>query len=186
MRGASVTALRLLNPQGIAGLAVSIVLALLLVTAKVDARHWRKQSAQFEMLFRDEARANAATTANVRAATEQARQTDAANAERVAVAQAQINERTVNELEDRLAAARARARRMRVDPQAATDASGGTGPAVPGVPTAAPGADQAAGQSRLPVADRLIATEQAIQLDELIAWVRAQSAVEVEGTVRKR
>ena len=186
MRGASVTALRLLNPQGIAGLAVSIVLALLLVTAKVDARHWRKQSAQFEMLFRDEARANAATTANVRAATEQARQTDAANAERVAVAQAQINERTVNQLEDRLADARARAQRLRLQSQAAADFRRGGSAAMPRLPAAAAGAVEGPREDRLSDSDALTATLQAIQLDELIRWVRAQSAVEVEGTVRKR
>ena len=46
--------LRLLNIQGIAGLAASAGLALLLILAKVDARHWRKQSAQFEQLYHGE------------------------------------------------------------------------------------------------------------------------------------
>ena len=40
------------------------------------------------------------------------------------------------------------------------------------------GAAQAAGQDRLPQADALTATEQAIQLDELIKWVRKQAAVD--------
>src|SRR3954447_9642689 len=53
-------------------------------------------------------------------------------------------------------------------------ASGGA--PMPG-PSAAPaGAAQATGQDRLPEADALTATEQAIQLDELIKWVRAQAA----------
>jgi hypothetical protein len=44
--------------------------------------------------------------------------------------------------------------------------------------SAAPGAAaQAAGEDRLPPADALTATEQAIQLDELIKWVRAQGKI---------
>jgi hypothetical protein len=49
---------------------------------------------------------------------------------------------------------------------------------VPGLPAAAGGAHQAAGQDGLSQADQLIATEQAIQLDELIEWVRQQHSVE--------
>jgi hypothetical protein len=37
------------------------------------------------------------------------------------------------------------------------------------------------GQDRLPHSDALTATEQAIQLDELIAWVKRQAAVDVDG-----
>ena len=46
------TFLRLLNPQGIAGIAVSLCLAILLVIQNGDTRHWRKQSSQFEQLYR--------------------------------------------------------------------------------------------------------------------------------------
>ncbi len=48
------TYFRLLNIQGIAGLAVSVCLALLLVIQKGDTRHWRKQSDQFQQLYRGE------------------------------------------------------------------------------------------------------------------------------------
>ncbi len=48
-------------------------------------------------------------------------------------------------------------------------------PAFPLPPAAAA---QAAGEDRLPQSDRLTATEQAIQLDELIKWVRAQAEVD--------
>lgn len=179
------TALRLLNPQGIAGLAASVVLALLLVTAKLDGRHWRKQSAGFETLFRDEARAHAATAANIRAATEQARAADAANLARVAAAQSQIDERTLDDLQARLADARARADQLRRQAgQAAAPAGRGASPPMPGVPHPAGGAGQAPAQDRLSDPDRLTATEQAIQLDELIRWVRAQSAVAVSASNR--
>ena len=45
--------LRLLNAQGIAGLAASLCLALLLVLQKGETRHWKKQSSQFEQLYRE-------------------------------------------------------------------------------------------------------------------------------------
>jgi hypothetical protein len=49
---------------------------------------------------------------------------------------------------------------------------------MPGVPAAARGAAQSARQNRLLADDALIATEQAIQLDELIKWVRSQGKVD--------
>lgn len=55
--------LRLLNPQGIAGLMTSVVLAALLIQ-KGEARRWHRQSAQFEQLYRDEQRAFATTIIN--------------------------------------------------------------------------------------------------------------------------
>ena len=63
-------------------------------------------------------------------------------------------------------------------PQAAADPGARGSAPVPGLPAAARGAAQAAGQDRLPQSDALTATEQAIQLDELIKWVRAQAAVD--------
>ena len=38
--------LRLLNSQGLAGAAAALILAMLLIAAKIDARHWHKKSAQ--------------------------------------------------------------------------------------------------------------------------------------------
>lgn len=173
------TFLRLLNPQGIAGLAASIVLALLLVAAKVDARHWRKQSAQFEQLYRAEVQAHASSLANVRAAAERARAEDRANADRVRSAQQQISERIENDFEARLADARARARRLQPVPAAAGSDGAGRAAPVPGLSAAPGGPAQAAGEDGL--SDRLTATEQAIQLDELIKWVKRQAAVEVNA-----
>jgi hypothetical protein len=68
--------LRLLNPQGIAGLAASLCLALLLVLQKVETRHWKKQAASYEQLYRDEQVALAGTVANYRSTAEQAIQLD--------------------------------------------------------------------------------------------------------------
>jgi hypothetical protein len=119
----------------------------------------------------------AQTVANYRAAAEKARQADAANKARVEAEQRSINERTSHDYEARLAAARALAERLRHGSQgAAYPGAGGTAP-VPGVSSPAAGSAQAPGNG-LPVDTALLATEQAIQLDELISWVIRQHAVD--------
>ena len=170
---------RLLNPQGLAGLAAALVLAVLLVAAKIDARHWHKQSAHYEQLYRGGEAALAGTIANVRAAAAQAQAADRASVDRVETSQRTINERSADALDSRLADIRARAHRLRLQTASAAAAPGG-GPAavVSGLPGRSAGTAQAAGEGGFPAADQLIATEQAIQLDELIKWVRAQGAVE--------
>jgi hypothetical protein len=170
--------LRLLNIQGIAGIAVSLALGLLLVIQKAETRHWKKQSAGFEELYREEQSSFAKTVADYRAAAEQARAADEANSRRVASEQAAINERTEHDFEARLAAARAAARRLQLDAQASADPGAGGNAPMPRLSAAAGGAHEAAREDRLPQDDRLTATEQAIQLDELIKWVRAQAKVD--------
>jgi len=185
--------LRLLNIQGIAGIAVSLALAILLVVQRGETRHWQKQSGHFEQLYTTAQAALAGTVADYRAAARQAEAADKANAERVAAAQRTINERTEHDFEARLAAARTLAQRLRgQDAAAAADPGSGAGAPVPGLSAAAGGADQAAGQDRLSRSDEraskdrgalgpedaLTATEQAIQLDELIKWVRSQAAID--------
>ena len=174
--------LRLLNPQGIVGLAVSLCLGLLLTLQKGETRHWRKQSRQFEQIYRAEQAHFAATVADYRAAADRARAADRSNANRVAAEQRAINERTTNELEARLAAARHAADRLhRKGAGSGHPGSRGSAP-VPGLPVAAGNPPQAAGEDGLP--DALVATEQAIQLDELIKWVRRQSEVDPNSEPR--
>jgi hypothetical protein len=174
--------LRLLNPQGIAGLAVSIALAVLLVIQKGETHHWKKQSGQFEQLYRGEQAAFAGTVANYRAAAAQARASDKANAERISAARNAIDERTTNDYQARLGAARTLAQRLRLEAASAPADPGarGTTP-VPDLSIAAGRPAQAAGQDRLSDSDALIATDQAIQLDELIKWARRQAAVPQNG-----
>ena len=172
------TLLRLLNVQGIAGIAVSLCLAVLLVIQKGETRHWKKQSGRFEQLYRGEQDAFTATVASYRAAADQARAEDKANAERVAAEQQAINERTTHDFEARIAAARAAAERLRLESEAPADRGSGGGAPVPRLPAAAGGPAQPAGEDRLPSPDALTATEQAVQLDELIKWVRAQAKVD--------
>ena len=168
--------LRLLNWQGIAGIAVTAVLLVMLTVQKLEAVHWKKQSESFEHLYQQEQAAFATTVTNARAAADQARAADQANAARVSAEQHSITERTMNDFEARLAAARADAQRLRVDSQADSGARGSA--SVPRVPAASGRAAEAAREDRLPQEDRLTATEQAIQLDELIKWVRKQAAVD--------
>ena len=174
--------LRLLNAQGIAGIVLGVALGLLLVVQKAETGHWKKQSGQLEQLYRDSERVLATTVADTRAAATAARAADEANITRVAAEQRAINERTKDDFETRLAAARARAaalaERVRVDASAAADPRAGATAPMPGLPASTRSAAQAAGENRLPRSDRLIATEQAIQLDELIKWLRRQAKVD--------
>ena len=176
-----------LNLQGLAGLGVALGLGALLLTAKAETRHWRKQSSQFEQLYRSEQAALARTVADYRAAAETARAADRAAADRVRAEQRGINERTVHDYQMRLAAARDRARRLQLAAApAATDPCDGRAAPVPGVSAAACGAVEAPGQDGLSSADALIATEQAIQLDELIRWVERQARIDPNGEANPR
>jgi len=161
----------------ILGAAVAVGALLWLVQSR---DHWRDEARANAGLFHAEQAAHSATIANYRAAADQARREDAANLARVKAAQAQITERTANDYESRIASARADALRLREQAgSAATDPRASGGAQVPRIPAPAGGASETAGEDRLPQSDRLLATEQAIQLDELIKWVRAQAAVPV-------
>ena len=173
---------RLLNGQGIAGLTAALALVALLMVQRLDAQHWHKESARFEKLYQDEQLAFAKTTAAYREASDTARAQDRANAARVTAQQQKINERTEDDYEKRLAAARLAAARLAADRLRGNSAAGaadpGRGGAAPvsGLPTGAGSTAQTAGDHGLPAAGpegnaALTATEQAIQLDELIKWV---------------
>lgn len=168
--------LRFLNWQGIVATAASLALGALLLLQKGETSHWKKQSTSFEQLYRSEQSAFATTVAGYRTAAAEARAADQANATRVAVEQAAINERTEHDFEARLAAARADAQRMRGTTETDPGARGRA--PMPRLSAAPCGAAEASGQDGLSQADSLTATEQAIQLDELIRWVRAQAAVD--------
>jgi hypothetical protein len=171
--------LRLLNPQGIAGLAAAATLAVLLAIQKGETRHFRKEGTRFEQLYRDGEAKRATMVADFAAAAERARAADRANAARVTAAQQSINRSSRDDYQARLADIRARAGRLR-QAASADDRGNAGGSAVPVLPTAASGADEATGQDRLPAADALTASEQAIQLDALINWIRAQSSIELD------
>ena len=163
-------------------LVIGVGCVLLLTLLVHDRNRWKAKTAHYADLLSAEKAAHAATAGNYRAAAERARADDAANAARVRARQAAINERTTNDYENRIAAARAAARGMRRDAETAAADPGDRGAApVPGLSAAAQGPAQTAGDDGLPRSRRLIATEQAIQLDELIKWVRRQAKVEVNA-----
>lgn len=175
---------RLLNLQSMIGIAAAALLSVLLLVKAGEVRHWRKHAVRFEQLYLVELSAAARTVANYRAAAETARQADKANAARVVASQRLISERTTNDLETRLADARARAHRLQLASRPPATAGGGRGTTpVPAPGATARAAGAAAAQDGLSLAaslsleERLIATEQAIQLDELIKWVNRQAGV---------
>ena len=171
--------LRLINAQGIAGIAVSLALSLLLAMQMAQTRHWKSQSGRFELLYSEEKAALADTIADYRAAADTARAADAANLERVAAEQRSISERTSNDYEARLAAARTLAQRLRnQDARTTADPGAGRTASMPSLPAPPDRAAEAAHEDGLPDSERLVATEQAIQLDELIKWIRKQAALD--------
>ena len=169
---------RLLNVRETVAVGISLLLAVILAIEALRAHRWKQRSAGFERSYLLEKAAFSETVAGLRAAADAARAADKANAERVVVAQRAINERTAYEFEARIGAARASARRLRHDTQTAGYPGAGGSAPMPGLPEAAGTSAQGALENRLPAPDALIATEQAIQLDELIQWVRAQAKVD--------
>jgi hypothetical protein len=165
-------------------LALKLVIGigcLLLVALLIhDRNRWKAKTTHYAQLLAGERAAHSATEANYRAAADRARRQAAENAARVKSEQGAINQRSRDEFQTRIAAARALAERLRPNPHAASTNPGDfrTSP-VPGLSAAAGRTAQAAGEDRLPDADRLTATEQAIQLEALIAWVRQQAEVRV-------
>jgi signal transduction histidine kinase len=170
---------RFLNLQGMIGFAAALLLLTLFLVKAGESRHWRKQSGRYEQLYLAEQGSRAQTIANYRAAAEAARKEDLAHANRVAAEQRTISERTSHDLETRLAAARARAQRLQLGPGSPATAGGrGRAAAVPAAGAASGPARRPAQEDGFPLSDRLLATEQAIQLDELIKWVTGQTAVD--------
>lgn len=162
-------------------LAIALACTLLLALLIHDRNRWKAKSSHNAEMLAGERAAHAGTIANYRAAAERARRADAANLVRVRGEQAAINERTAHDFETRIAAARAAAGRLREHQAAAAAGGAGRATPVPGLSAAPGGVASGAGQDRLSGPDQLIATEQAIQLDELIKWVRAQGGVQVAG-----
>jgi hypothetical protein len=175
---------KLLNWQGIAGIAAGVALSVLLLIQKGETSHWKKQSASFEQLYHSEQAAFATTITDTRAAADEAQAADRANAQRVAADQAAINQRTKDEFENRLAAARAAGQRLRLESEAAADPGARGSASMPSLSASAGGVAQAAVEDELSVDEREVATEQAIQLDELIKWIRQQHAVDPNGETK--
>lgn len=145
-------------------------LAALSILWLIDSRAYWQDRAKAEQA------AHSQTVANYRAAATKAKADDAANKARVEAEQRTINERTAREYEARIADARARYSSLL--PHAGSVASSTGSSPVSQVSNGTKGTPPAPSQGGLPLGDALTATEQAIQLDELINWVEAQTDVE--------
>lgn len=155
---------------------------------------WIAKADRFETERDDERSAHRKTKNDYRAAQLAAAKMEADRLERVVQQQEDITDAIEVDYHARLADARARAERLREElrRRAGAPRAGGT-VSVSGVPGAAGGSDEAAGDHRLPAGDSLdrgpadqlerdlVATQQAIQLDALIDWVERQVAVEPNG-----
>lgn len=131
------------------------------------------------------------TVANTLAAAEAAQDAAEANVARVEAEQSAIDKETIDDLESRLAAARARADELRRAAlrYASRDPGDPVAVDLPGPGAAARATAEAPGEAGLPepgfapalicitIEEALIATEQAIQLDALIEWNLRQAAV---------
>jgi hypothetical protein len=167
--------------RGLLGLVATLTLSVLLVVQTGETRHWHKQSDGWEQLYNREHLAFGQTVLNYRAAAEKARAADKANADRVLAEQRAINERRAHDYEARLADARARAaERVRNGQTGAHPGGPGAAP-VPGPNPTTGGPNGPAAEAGLPPDDALIATEQAIQLDELERWVRETLKIDRTG-----
>lgn len=134
----------------------------------------------------DERTAHQSTKQGYRAAQAEAVRIEAQRIERVRVKQQEISDDIAQTYRTRLAGARADAERLRVERERARAGAGAGsssgGEPVSGISDASAGSDGTTTDHRLPAADvdiewRLVATEQAIQLDELISWIEAQGVI---------
>lgn len=168
------------KPIELLAMALAIAVVVQYFVGHRHAAKLEKQLGKCATALTDTRSAFDRTVANYRAAAATARAADAANKVRVEGEQKAISERTDHDYQVRIASARALADRLRRS-AAAADQGGSRAASVPGISPAASGASQPASEDRLPDSDKLTATEQAIQLDELIKWVVAQHAVDPNG-----
>lgn len=126
---------------------------------RIEAENHRKTKAYFAQAMADALRNEKLRLARVRAEQER------------------INASAEKDYSSRLAALRARYDSLRGQSGKVIGGQGGTEP-VPGLPIPAFGADAAASEDGLSLAERYACSANAIQLDELISWVEAQTAVD--------
>ena len=142
-----------------------VVIGVLWLLYGAEKRHSQKEEAAYAQFVAD-----------VKAKTELARISDAANKARVERDQIQVTQEISSDYQNDLAALRRRYdERLRLNAKA--NPGSGRSPSVPGVPGAAVRPDETSGEAGLPLADALIASEQAVQLKALQEWVRGQASV---------
>jgi hypothetical protein len=164
-------------------LAFAIFLPLLLWTGWITIPGLRADLADTKASLVAEQAAHLGTVNAFLAASKQAQAEAEANVARVTAEQEHITDATLASYRADLGALRARFDRLRQQSRAPVHPGHADPAGLPGLPGAAGGIAGAPAQDRLPAApalsldDALIASEQALQLQALIDWVAAQSAV---------
>jgi uncharacterized small protein (DUF1192 family) len=169
-----------LNAQGVCGLIVSLILAYVSFHQWMEARHWHKQSDRYEALYTQEKAAFDRTVAAYKDAAQKQKADDDAKNQRTVLQQTAVSQEKSDELEARLAAARAEYERLRAAYQ--SHSGGPASAAVPGLPAPSGGPDEAADKDRL--SDALTCTSQSIQLEELQKWVLGQHAIDPNAAIQ--
>lgn len=177
-----------MTPLGYLKMGGGILVAILFAALVANRGLWMHRAHVYLAQYNAEHTAHVQDIANYRAAADEAKRLDAANVARVQAQQTQINQESTDAYQKRLADARAAADRLRAQLAASTHSGSRSRAPVPSVSAPAIGPNEAAGQDGLPplsIDDRLTATTQAIQLDELIKWVSKQANVDVNGNPPK-
>ncbi len=163
--------------------AVTLLAALYIFSNFFHLPRLQADLAHARALHEAEQLAHLGTIANFIDASNEAQRQAEANAARVKAEQETITNATLANHRADLAALRARFDRLRARAAATADPRRPDAAGLPVAGDAAARADEAADQDRLPAAgglsldDALIASEQALQLNALIDWLEAQSAV---------
>lgn len=157
----------------------ALIIALALVVLKLEARTAERDKWQTQAVA--EKQAHEQTVANYRAASAEAQRQAVANVDRVKAEQARITTEVETSYEKRVLAVRTEfANRLRASERTASGSSSGQ-PTLPAAITAPGEAYETSCKDRLPSDDALIASEQAIQLDELITWIERQALLDFGG-----
>ncbi|MFI8667166.1 hypothetical protein ACIGGE_12080 [Qipengyuania sp. NPDC077410] len=158
----------------------------------ISMRGWIETAEQFERDRDAERAAHRQTKIDYRNAQIEAARLESQRLDRVRTEQQEITDAVEADYSASLADARTRAERLREDLRTRSTARSAADPiSVPSLSAAGAGTSAAAENTRLPSGTEqlerdLIATEQAIQLDALIDWVKRQAAVQVSGPEVRR
>lgn len=134
---------------------------------------WRANNG-LEDAIKAERAAHVQTVANFKKAQADAEAKQAHNLARVAKAQKDVTDETLDDYNRRVADLRERYKRL----QSQGNRSATRDPDLPAVPGTAARLDEAPRENGLPSPDALIASEQALQLDALITWNERQAKIE--------
>ena len=162
---------------GLGGL-LALALGVYVLALKSELRHAGKERARYEELYRGATRARLLTIANYREASALASAAAMANKLKLEADGRRVAAQVGADYEKRIAGVRAVAGRMREDRAARSNSGSSPGAGLSGAGDAAARVDDPAKGAGLSFDQRLVATEQAIQLDALQQFVRGTTGVQ--------